>query len=168
MATFKDLSFGVARSRLVTSSFSWHRVHNYAFVSLVTHQPLGLCLRLIGGARFAAVNKVLLSRHRCLIIDGTSGARPEGSELYHCLHVEACSEIWVCHQPLQTNGPLSPACSLATIRRKPAQQASTCDHEMLVLFMLLWWSPHRNVTNEAPVNLPRQDAIHSVLALPTV
>lgn len=61
MVTFKTLhrlqSLGAERSRFLASSLPCHRVCNSAFVSLVAHQPLGPCLRQIGGAIFAAIDR---------------------------------------------------------------------------------------------------------------
>ena len=47
-------SFGAERTRFLASFLSCHRAFNPAFVCSVAHQPLGTCLRRIGGATSAA------------------------------------------------------------------------------------------------------------------
>ena len=52
-------SFGAERTRFLASSLSCYRAFNSVLISLVAHQPLGTCLRRMGGAMSAAFDSIV-------------------------------------------------------------------------------------------------------------
>ena len=93
--------FGAERTRFLASSLSCHRAFNSALVSSVEHQPLGTCLRRIGGAFSVAVDCSISVSNEAMsstlpaLVPGVGDARL--AAIAFCKFIRRCgSAIYIC------------------------------------------------------------------------
>ena len=169
-AFLRLLSLGLARSRVLASSLSRHRVCNSDFTSSGAHQRLGSCLRLVGGGSLATVDSkasasVAASSSTQRVVPGGRGVSADVISL-----LRSAPRPWsAINRCKSIDYTVFPCGFRLTIRRKPAQVPNVGDHEVLIRFVpLVWWSPHCGVAAKAPITLTPKNVIEPRLPLPRV
>ena len=147
------LSPGLPRSRVLASCLSSHRVCNSAFTSSGAHQPLGPCLCMTGGSLVAVDSKasasVVASSSTQRVVPGGRGVSVDVISL-----LRSVRRPWSAINRCRSIDGFPLPVFVLRFDRKPAQEANVSDHEVVIGFVpLLWWSPHCDVADKAPINL---------------